>query len=273
MRATLELTLPAGLTVDLRALSPRDVLALSTAEIEKLTAPVGGRETLLGEFCKVTCEARGNGELVLAGDTVCAVYAGYRLNGVRLVVNGDAGPFAGAEMCGGELEIFGNAADCCGAALHGGLLRVHGSAGNWCGAALPGQPRGMDGGTIIVDGNAGAEVGSAMRRGLVWVSGDAAEYAGARMLVGTIFVAGKAGAGAGLGIRRGSLAVGKLEHVLPGFRSAGRADDVWLRVYFQHLKKFGIAAPSTWLDGGMQRFTGDPLELDKGEIIVHEIAQ
>jgi formylmethanofuran dehydrogenase subunit C len=93
------------------------------------------------------------------------------------------------------------------------------------------------------------------------------------MLAGSIIIAGKAGHGAGLGMKRGSMVIGQLERVLPGFRNNGQPDDEWLRIYSTFLKSEGIILPDDWLGDGLIRFTGDNLDLGKGELLVHDLIE
>jgi formylmethanofuran dehydrogenase subunit C len=261
------------LLADLRNLRPREVCALSGKEIEALQVPLGIGDTALGELCRVTKSSDGKDELVLAGNSAHCAYIGYRMDGGRLVVDGDAGPFVGAEMSAGSLQVLGNAGDCAGAAMNGGRLWIRGNAGDWCGAAQPGQSQGMTGGTLLVDGNVGKEAGSGMRRGLLVIGGDSGKFLGAHLLAGTIFVCGRTDEGAGLGMKRGSLVIGKSVCPLPGFRPAGEADPEWLRIYLAWLGRMELPLPHGWNGEPPDRFTGDHLVTGKGELQVYEIIE
>ncbi len=273
MRVTLDFRLPDFTPVDVSMLLPAQVLRLSPGEIERIQLSIDRRPTLLGEVCAVSCVSAGDDALVFAGSTRWLKHAGRSLDGGLLVVDGDAGYGAGAEMAGGELVIHGSAGDCLGAAMSGGLVRLLGRAGDWCGASLPGQDRGMTGGTIMVGGSTGDFTGMAMRRGLVWVSGSAGEFCGERMLAGTILCAGEAGPCAGRGMKRGSIAAGRMGLPLPGFRPAGRADAEWMRICVLALKGLGVAIPSLWLEARPRRFTGDHLEMGRGEILAYDLVE
>ncbi len=273
MRVSLDFTLPDFTPVDVRMLHPARVLPLASGEIERLDLAFDHRQASLGDLCRVYRSDSGVDELVLGGCTLWLKYAGWRLDGGRLVVEGSVGYGAGAEMSGGELEIHGGAGDCLGAAMRGGLIRLHGRAGDWCAASLPGQDCGMAGGTVLVAGGTGAFTGLAMRRGLVWIGGSAGEYCGERMLAGTILCAGEAGPCAGRGMKRGSLLAGRMAHPLPGFRPAGQADDEWLRICFHSLKGLGVTIPPDWPEVPPRRFTGDHLEMGKGEILVYDLIE
>ncbi len=273
MRVILTFAVPEHLFVDVRPLQPGMLLGLSRREIEKLPLAVGNREVPLGEVGQIRRMSTKVDELILDGTTSCLIHAGHGMNGGRLAIEGDAGYGAAAGMQAGEIHVRGCAGDCLGMAMEGGLVRVVGSAGDWCGAARPGQTSGMHGGTILVEGNVGAEAGAGMRRGLICAAGDAGAYAGARMLAGTICIGGKAGPGAGMGMKRGSLVAGRLEQILPGFNPTGPADDEWLRIYYVSVSSLGFRMPGGWMAHAAGRFTGDTLELGKGEIIVYDLVE
>lgn len=273
MKVDLELQSPCGFLVDLRTLSPSEVVNLRPKEIEKLIVGVGGSFAALGEFFKITYSMSGRDELTLSGATERIVSAGCGMENSRLTIDGDAGPYTGAGMSGGELHVYGNAGDCLGMAMSGGLIRVHGHAGDWCGAARPGQAEGMTGGIIIVDGDTGNESGAGMRRGLLVTGGNCGSFPGFRMLAGTIICLGQLGVGAGLEMKRGSLVAGSSEALLPGFWSTGEVDLEWLRIYLTWLNRFGFPCPQDWDGRVPKRFSGDHLVTGKGEVLVYDILE
>lgn len=273
MRIRLDFTLLEAAPVDVQALHLPEIFKLSAGEIEHVALAAGKQLAALGEMCKVTCAAAEDDELAMSGDTRWLKHAGRGMASGRLVIDGDVGYGAGMEMSGGELEVLGNAGDGLGTAMQSGLIRLHGRAGDWCGAGLPGQPKGMTGGTILVGGNAGSFTGMSMRRGLVWVGGDCGNFCGDRLLAGTILCAGKVGRYSGRGMRRGSIVAGQMDPPLPGFQAAGRADSEWLRIYARALERLGVDVPSGWLERSPRRFSGDHLELGKGEILVDDLIE
>jgi formylmethanofuran dehydrogenase subunit C len=273
MRVTLTITAKGSLPVDARLIQPASVLGLSRMEIEKLPLSIGNRSLLLGEICSVISDTQEEDMLIMEGETHRLTYAGFGMNGGKLIISGDVGDSVGSGMHAGEIDVLGSAGDCLGDGMQGGLIHVHGNVGDGCGGNRSGLANGMCGGMILVDQDGGREAGAGMRRGLIYISGDSGEYPGARMLAGSIFVAGKAGRGAGLGMKRGSIIAGELEQILPGFNSTGYADDEWVRIYFKLLKEQGIAVPADWLRDGFHRFSGDHLELGKGELLVHDFIE
>jgi formylmethanofuran dehydrogenase subunit C len=274
MRITLDFHVETHLPADVGDLLPAKVLLLSLQDIKRLQVGIGNMRVAVHDCCRVICEADAADELVLTGTTGNLDNIASKMDGGRLVVNGDVGRCAGVAMCGGELVVSGNAGDYLGAALRGGVIRVAGNTGDHCGADLPGHKEGMAGGMIFVAGNAGRETGAAMRRGLLVVGGNSEEYTAANLRAGTILVMGGCGKNAGLGMRRGSLVAGKLlGPMLVGFSSAGPADAEWLRVYWNKLSEWGAPLPQGWMSGRWQRFTGDCLSLGKGEVLVYECTE
>ncbi|MBI4731640.1 MAG: formylmethanofuran dehydrogenase subunit C [Chloroflexi bacterium] len=249
---------------------PETVFGRTKAEIERLPVVVSGRQVRLGDVCRVRCSSKGQDRLSLRGETSNLERVGTCMGVGTMVVEGDAGYGTGEEMNGGTIEILGNAADCLGLALHGGQIRAAGNVGDWCGANSPGEKDGMTGGVILIGGNAGREAGAGMRRGLIYAAGDVGEFCAARMNAGTFLCAGRLGKYAGIGMKRGSLVAGKISGMLPGFQSAGEADTEWLKICLVMLGKINVHVPEEWSRMTPKRYTGDPLEMGKGEILVYD---
>jgi formylmethanofuran dehydrogenase subunit C len=126
----------------------------------------------------------------------------------------------------------------------------------------------MTGGTIVASGDAGEQVGRGMRRGLVAIAGSVGQFAALEMLAGTIIVLGDCGRRAGVGMRRGTLAVlGSLAPLLPSFRSAGRCDPQFMRLYLVHLRRLGFPVGPEMFEAAYQLYHGDMLAIGRGEII------
>ncbi len=273
MRVSVEFRQPENLPIDAGGLLPSAVLSRSLAKIEKMTVDVAGKRIPLQEMARINRQVDGVDELIFCGETRALHSIGREMEKGRLVVDGDCGRWAGADMTGGEMEIKGNAGDCLGAAMHGGVLRAYGDAGDWCGANLPGRSRGMDGGTIMVRGSVGSEAGAYMRRGLLWIGKNSSEFTGARMLAGTICIGGNLGNYAGMGLRRGSIIAGHMASMVPGFTSTGYADMEWLQMTMVALHKMGMSIPTRWKHIRPLRFTGDNLDMGKGEMIAYELVE
>jgi len=220
-------------------------------ELELQTLWMGHKTISLAEVCAVRKHVDKQDELVFSGETQGLIKIGYALTG-------------------GRLTIEGNAGDELGVGMSAGVIHVHGNAGDWCGANENPNSLGIQGGMIFVDGNAGDQVGAGMRRGLILVSKNMGKYVGARMNAGTILCGGKVGDHPGLGLKRGSIITSKANGLLPGFFPAGKADEEWLRICFNEICSVGMRIPTGWLEKIPNRFTGDHLEMGKGEILIYD---
>jgi formylmethanofuran dehydrogenase subunit C len=234
VRLSLEFSLPDEL-LDLSGILPETMLGRTKAEINRLPVRLSGHPVQLGDVCRVRIASHGKDALHLSGATAAIDHIGWHMTSGILVVQGDAGYGAGE--------------------------------------GSPGCKEGMRGGVILVEGNAGRELGSTMRRGLIYVAGDAGDFCASHMLAGTILCAGQVGKYAGAGMRRGSLVAGTMDGILPGFLPAGLADAGWLRLYLAELKGMGIPLPEKWAQESPHRYTGDTLEMGKGEILIHDEPQ
>jgi formylmethanofuran dehydrogenase subunit C len=266
---TLTLTLREEPVVPLEAevLCPDRLAGASRREIEALPVWHGNERTRVGEFFAVS----GSGDDVrLEGDLRRVKHVGAGMAAGRLTVAGDVGMHAGAGMRGGELHVEGDAGDWAGAGMRGGLLVVRGSAGRRLGGVYPGERAGMRGGEIIVGGDAGAQAGAGLRRGLIAVAGRTGAAAGLRMLAGTIVALGGIGPRAGAGMRRGSIVTMAPVPPPPTFVLSCRYRPPFLRLYLRRLRALGLTVSDEQLDGRYARWSGDGLELRRGEILILE---
>lgn len=122
----------------------------------------------------------------------------------------------------------------------------------------------MTGGELIIDGDAGDHVGYRMRRGLIVVTGKAGACPGYRMIAGTVVVAHGPYDHPGLEMRRGTVVL--LDSRNPTTRNATFADEgvfdlPAMRLVSKHLRALGVSAAAPY-----RLFTGDRLELNKGEL-------
>jgi formylmethanofuran dehydrogenase subunit C len=266
---TLTLTLREQPVVPLEAevLSPDRLAAASRAEIEALPVWHGNERTRIGEFFAV---AGAGGDIRLEGDLSRVKFVGAGMSAGRLTVTGDVGMHAGAGMRGGELRVEGDAGDWAGAGMRGGTLVVRGSAGSQLGGVYPGERAGMRGGEIVVHGAAGARAGAGLRRGLIAVGGSVGEAAGLRMLAGTIVALGGLGPRAGAGMRRGSIVTMAPATPLATFVFATIYRPPFLGLYLRRLRAFGLPVTDDQLDARYARWSGDGLELRRGEILILE---
>ena len=266
----LTLSLREQPTVPLEAdgLSPDRLAGRGRGEIEKLTVWDGNRRAQLADFFSVSGDA--DSELRVEGDLGRVKFVGAGMTGGRLTIAGDAGMHTGAEMRGGELLVEGDVGEFAGTGMRGGRLVVRGSAGHGVGGVLPGERAGMRGGEILVHGDAGDQVGAGLRRGLIAVRGRVGEAAGLRMLAGTIVALGSLGAAAGAGMRRGTIVAMAEVAPLPTFAFACLYSPIFLRLYLRHLRGLGLPLADEQIEGRYARWSGDGLELRRGELLILE---
>jgi formylmethanofuran dehydrogenase subunit C len=264
---SLDLTLHTAPLVPLEAdvLTPGRLSGLSAIEAAKLIVVHGNQAAELGEFFRISGAA--NGEIHLTGDLSHVKLIGAGMAQGRIVVHGPAGMHVGAGMTGGEIVVEGNAGDWVGPEMSGGRIVVKGNAGHLVGSASRGSPAGLQGGEILVFGNAGNEVGGGMRRGLIAIGGDTSDFTGVNMLAGTVVVFGHLGARPGAGMKRGSIVSMHPTQMLPTFSYACTYRPVFLRVYLSYLRGLGFPVTEAQLSGSYQRWCGDAIELNRGEIL------
>ena len=281
---SVQLTLHTQPSVPLEAevLTPDRLAGLSASEIAVLPVMHGNQAATLGDFFHVDVGAGlapaprvGHWQalplrVTIQGDVSRIKRLGEQMTAGLLHVKGNVGMHVGSGMSGGEIIVDGHAGDWLGAEMRGGRIMVKGNAGHWVGAAYRGARKGMLGGEIIVHGNAGAEVGHYMRRGLIAIAGNCGDFAGADMLAGSIIVLGQMGQRAGAGMRRGTILAMQGTKLLPTFNFDCHYRPSFLRLYLQHLRSLGLPITDVQLNSHYQRWSGDMLELGRGEILLGE---
>jgi formylmethanofuran dehydrogenase subunit C len=270
MTLTLTLREQPAVPLETDGLTPDRLAGMGRAEIEGMTVWHGNRQARLADFFSVSGD--GEDELRVEGDLRRVKFVGAGMTTGRLTVAGDAGMHTGAEMRGGELVVEGDVGDFAGTAMHGGRLEVRGSAGHQLGGAYPGERVGMRGGEILVGGDAGDQLGAGLRRGLIAVAGRVGDAAGLRMLAGTIVCLGTLGAAPGADMRRGTIVAMAQATLLPTFALACSYRPAFLRLYLRHLRGLGLPLTDEQIEGRYARWSGDGLELRRGEILVLEAA-
>jgi formylmethanofuran dehydrogenase subunit C len=256
------------LEVDGSALTPTRLTGLAAAEIAAMPLVEGNRRTTVGE--RFTVDGDGSDELRVVGDLSRVRGLGTGMEAGRLIVEGAVGAAVGEAMTGGELIVDGDAGDWAGVAMAGGRLTIHGRAGDHLGAARPGEREGMTGGELLVSGDAGHHVGTGMRRGLIAIAGRAGDLVAERMLAGTVIALGGLGADAGSGLRRGSIVTSEPYTPPPGYAYACHFRAPALRLQLVHLARSGWPVPAPLLSARCARWSGDLLELGRGEILIFE---
>ncbi len=259
-----------AIPLEAETISPDAFAGNPLSHIERLPVVQGNAEATLGDFFFVEGDA---GDVIrLEGDFSRVKYIGKAMTRGRVEIQGDAGMHLGAEMRGGEIVVHGNAGDWVGAEMRGGLLRVTGNAGHLVGGAYRGSEKGMRGGSILVGGSVGNETGCAMRRGVIAVTGSAGDLTGVMMLAGTICVFGSLGIRTGAGMKRGTIIAlagdGGPPPLLSTFRFDCAYRPVWVSVYLRQLRQWGVSVPGVGMRGLYRRYSGDLVELGKGEILI-----
>ncbi|WP_166827106.1 formylmethanofuran dehydrogenase subunit C [Thalassoroseus pseudoceratinae] len=271
MPLVIELKESSSIPLEVDSISLKSVCRQANDEILKTPIQRGNKQVELGEFFHVHGSAADDNEMRWQGDLSKVKLIANKLESGRVVVEGNAGMHLGAEMTGGEITVHGDCADWLGAEMHGGRIRVHGNAGHLVGAAYRGGRRGMTGGEILIDGNAGNEVGHTMRRGLIAIGGRAGDAIAFNMIAGTVFVFGESGIRPGAGMRRGTIGLLGPESatdLLPTFQHACNYHPQFLTVYLRHLRSLNFPLPDDCFDIDYRRYSGDFLELGKGEILL-----
>jgi formylmethanofuran dehydrogenase subunit C len=249
-------------------LSPDRLAGAGRSDVERLELWHGNRRAAVGDLFAVA--GAGDGDLRVEGDVARIAGIGAGMAGGRLTIDGDAGPHVGAGMSGGEIEVTGDAGDWAGAEMQGGRLVVRGAAGRRLGGAYAGSRAGMRGGEILVHGDAGGELGAGVRRGLIAVGGRAGDAAGLSALAGTIVVFGALGAKAGAGMRRASIVAMSEPELLPTYARAATYRPLFVRLILRRLRELGLRVADAQIDGRYTRWSGDALELNRGEILILE---
>ena len=90
------------------------------------------------------------------------------------------------------------------------------------------------------------------------------------MLAGTIVALGPLGAVPGAGMRRGTIVAMSEVTLLPTFTFACSYQPPFLRLYLRHLRGLGLSLADGQVEGRYARWSGDGLELRRGEILIFE---
>ena len=253
--------------LEAEVLSPDKLIGLSETESAALPVYHGNDLVTLGDFFSISGQA-DDGLIEVEGDLSSVKLLGHAMSQGRLIINGNVGAHLGADMSGGEITLNGNAADWVGREMLGGRIVINGNAGHMVGSAVRGSSSGMQGGEIIIHGNALNEVGNGMRRGLIVIGGDSGDFTGVNMLAGTIMVLGTMGQRPGAGMKRGSIVSMNKVELLPTFSYNTLFRPTYLRQYFIYLRKLGLVVSDACINGSYERWSGDSIELNKGEILL-----
>ncbi len=269
MPLVLEYRGETSVPVEVEGVLPELVQSLSVDEVKRHQIYHGNQQIPLAEMFAVSGSG-ADGHMVFEGNLSGVHWIGAGMRSGNIEVRGPAGRHIGSEMTGGEIHVHGDASDWVGGEMHGGLIRVHGNAGHLIGAAYRGSARGMTGGTILIDGRAGNEIGLTMRRGLIAIGGDAGDVVGFNMIAGTVLVFGESGIRHGAGMRRGTIGLlgPNPPNMLPSFRRSHLARPEFLRIILLELCRKQFPFPGELLDTPLWMYSGDHIEMGRGEIFV-----
>ena len=267
MAITLKLHTQPDVPLETDCISPDRFQSLSNTEVSNLTVFHGNRQVPLGEF--FDCTGEFDGEIIVEGDCSKIKHIGSVMSFGKITIDGNVGVHTGAVMTGGEIIITGNADDWLGPEMLGGKITVKGNAGHMVGSGYRGSTVGMQGGEIIVHGNAKNETGHLMRRGLIVIGGNSGDFTGVNMLAGTIIVLGEMGIRTGAGMKRGSIISQHSAEMIPTFSRSCDYQPSFLRHYYKYLKTMGLNINDSFLNGPFERWCGDSVELNRGEILLY----
>ena len=265
---TLRSALARPLAAD--AIVPDRFAALSAQEIAALELWDGRTPIALGDVFTVSGERSGS--VLLEGDLAQLHGVGTAMAAGSLEIRGAIGNALGERMRGGAIAVQGSAGDDVGTAMAGGSIVIGGSAGDRAAGALQGASKGMIGGDIVVRGGAGREAGARMRRGTLYC-GSVGSGAGLGMIAGNIIVAGAIGDGVGAGNKRGSIVALGSVSVPATYAYACTYRPPHLSLMLLSLRaRFGVAVDDAHLHGLYKRYSGDLVEIGKGEILEWQTA-
>ena len=253
--------------LEVEILTPSQLSAKSASEIGALIVFHGNREQSLADFFTIEGEIKDN-TLEIVGDLSKVKLIGQGMSEGILKITGNVGTHLGAEMSGGEIFVSGNAGDWVGREMSGGRITIKGNAGHMVGSAVRGASTGMQGGEIIIYGNVKNELGHGMRRGLIAIGGDSGDFTGVNMKAGTIVVLGKLGQRPGASMVRGTILTLQNAQLLPTFSYNTTYKPTILKNMLFHLRKLGLTIEDIYINGNYQRWSGDSIELNKGEILL-----
>ncbi len=266
MKLTLHTT--PDVPLETEVISPQSFKGLDEKQISALTIFHGNDQRALADFFDVT-DIESKDVIELEGDLSKVKLIGAGMTEGKLLIHGNVGAHLGSDMTGGEIIVHGNAADWVGREMSGGRIIIHGNAGHMVGSSVRGSSKGIQGGEIIIYGNALNEVGNGMRRGLIAIAGNSGDFTGVNMKAGTIVVLGQLGMRPGAGMVRGTIISGQQSQLLPTFTYNTTYQPTVIKSILIYLRKMGFPMQDGHIHGNYQRWSGDSLELNKGEILLY----
>jgi formylmethanofuran dehydrogenase subunit C len=260
-------TLPE-VPLEAETISPDQLVGKSPQEVARMPVFHGNREQTIGDFFTIKGEVK-DGVVEVDGDLANVKLLGCGMTQGTLRITGNVGAHLGAGISGGEIIVEGDAADWVGREMSGGRITIKGNAGHMVGSAVRGSSVGIQGGEIFIYGNARNEVGNGMRRGLIAISGDSGDFTGVNMKAGTIVVLGSLGKRPGAGMVRGTIISTREAELLPTFTYNTTYQPSYLKNILIYIRKQGFSVDDVFIKGSYQRWSGDSIELNKGEILLY----
>ena len=83
-------------------------------------------------------------------------------------------------------------------------------------------------------------------------------------------VCGRAGIRTGAGMKRGSIVLMSEAEILPTFSYDCRYHPVIIRLCLLRLKEKGLAVDDACIKGEYERYSGDAIEMNRGEILIYK---
>lgn len=260
-------TLPE-VPLEAELISPDQLAGKSQQEIANLPVFHGNKEQAIGDFFTIKGKVK-DGVVEVDGDLSKVKLIGCGMTQGTLKITGSVGAHLGAGISGGEIIVSGDAGDWVGREMSGGRITIKGNAGHMVGSAVRGSAVGIQGGEIIIYGNARNEVGNGMRRGLIAIGGDSGDFTGVNMKAGTIVVLGNLGQRPGAGMVRGTIISTRNAELLPTFTYNTTYRPSYLKNILLYIRKLGFSVDDAFIKGSYQRWSGDSIELNKGEILLY----
>jgi len=254
--------------LEAESITPAVINKLKVKEIEKVKVFHGNREVNMAEFFSISDNK--SKLLEVEGDMHKIKYLGANMADGEMQIEGDVGPHLGSAMSGGFIKVNGSTGDWIAPEMSGGKLHITGNSGHCIASAYRGASKGVTGGEIIIEGNVKNELGHAMAGATMIVGGKCGDFTGVNMVSGTILAFGEMGQRTGAGMKRGSIICMDDVKVLPTFSYDCKYSPVYLKLLFKYLKEnTTIEIEDKYADGLFHRWSGDAIEMNRGELLVY----
>tara|TARA_B100000686_G_C16762230_1_gene959429 strand:+ start:492 stop:1298 length:807 start_codon:yes stop_codon:yes gene_type:complete len=248
-------------------ISPLITANLKLDEIKNLEILHGNIKCTVDNFFNVKDDK--SEVLTIQGDLSRVKYLGAKMDSGEMIVNGNAGMHLGSAMSGGTIKVNGDVEDWIAPEMSGGIIHITGNGGHCIGSAYRGASVGITGGEIIIEGNVKNEIGNGMSNATIFVGGDVGDFTGVNMNSGTIVLYGEAGIRTGAGMKRGTIISMNRIEMLPTFSYNCSYSPLFLKLIFESISKAsGIKIDEKYFEGKYDRWSGDSVEMNRGELLV-----